>query len=223
MEVSDRSARLRKRPRSPKGRAREVAIRLADEYPDDLCELDHSNQFELLTATILSAQCTDARVNMVTPALFDRFPSAFELAVADPAEVEELVRTTGFYASKTRNLLGMANALVDRHAGEVPSALNDLVAIPGVGRKTANLVRTVSFGLPGLPVDTHVKRVANRLGLTEHDDPVKVEMALNAFLPASERGDFAMRVILHGRRVCAAKKPACDRCLLADFCPSSLV
>jgi endonuclease-3 len=215
--------RAPKRPRSPKGRAREVASRLASEYPDNLCELDHSNPFELLTATILSAQCTDARVNMVTPALFARFPTADELAGADPAQVEELVRTTGFYASKTRNLLGMANALVDGHAGEVPSSLDDLVAIPGVGRKTANLVRAVWFGLPGLPVDTHVKRLANRLGLTEETDPVKVELELNAFLPAAETGDFAMRVILHGRRVCAAKKPDCGSCVLADFCPYCLV
>jgi len=211
----------RVRPRTPKGRAREVARRLAETYPDAVCELDHRNPFELLAATILSAQTTDARVNLVTPTLFARYPTPEALAAADPEDVEEIIKSTGFYANKTKSLIGMANALVDRFGGEVPTKLEDLVTIPGVGRKTGNVVRSVAFGLPGLPVDTHVGRLARRLGLTEHEDPVKVELELNSYLPAAARGDFSLRMILHGRRVCYAQKPACERCSLEDICPSS--
>lgn len=211
----------RVRPRTPKGRAREVARRLAETYPDALCELDHRNPYELLAATILSAQTTDARVNMVTPALFAAYPGPAELAAADPAHVEELIKSTGFYANKTKSLLGMASAVVERFDGEVPTALEDLVTLPGVGRKTANVVRSVAFRLPGLPVDTHVGRLSRRLGLTTLEDPVKVELELNGYLPAAERGDFSLRMILHGRRVCFAQKPACERCSLEDICPSS--
>ena len=211
------------RPRTPKGRAREAAARLAEEYPEAICELDHSSPFELLVATILSAQCTDARVNMVTPALFARYPTSDDLMHADPSELEEVVRSTGFFASKARNLIGMATRLVEQYDGEVPTDLEDLVTLPGVGRKTANVVRSVAFDLPGLPVDTHVGRLARRLGMTEEEDPVKVELELNSYLPAAQRGDFSLRMILHGRRVCFAKKPACDRCVLEDFCPSSLL
>jgi endonuclease III len=209
------------RPRTPKGRTREVAARLAEEYPEAICELDHSSAFELLAATILSAQCTDARVNMVTPALFARFPTPSDLAVAEGTEVEDIIRSTGFYQSKAKNLIGMATALVDRFGGEVPTELADLVTLPGVGRKTGNVVRSVAFDLPGLPVDTHVKRLANRLALTEHEDPVKIELELNGYLPAAERGAFSLRMILHGRRVCEARRPRCDDCALADICPSS--
>ncbi|MGZ4771037.1 MAG: endonuclease III, partial [Ilumatobacteraceae bacterium] len=177
--------------------------------------------FELLVATILSAQCTDARVNIVTPALFRRYPTAVELAAANPAEVEDLIRSTGFYQNKTRNLLGMAHSLLERFDGEVPTALEDLVTLPGVGRKTGNVVRSVAFGLPGLPVDTHVGRLSKRLGLTVEDDPVKVEHELNAFLLPREWGDFSLRMILHGRRVCDAKNPKCGACVLEDICPSS--
>lgn len=211
------------RPRTPAGRARRTDALLAEEYPGDavaLCELDHRNAFELLTATILSAQTTDARVNLVTPALFAAFPTAADLAVADPLVVEELVRTTGFYRNKTKSIIGMANALVDRFDGQVPTRMADYLTVPGVGRKTANVVRAVAQGLPGLPVDTHVLRLSRRLGLTERDDPVAVEHEVGAMVAARERGPFGLRVILHGRRVCAAKRPACDRCLLADFCPS---
>ena len=215
------TAARRVRPRSPKGRAREVARRLAETYPDAICELDHRNAFELLAATILSAQTTDARVNMVTPALFAAYPGPAELAAADPAHVEELITSTGFYANKTKSLLGMAQAVLERFGGEVPTALDDLVTLPGVGRKTANVVRSVAFGLPGLPVDTHVGRLSRRLGLTTLEDPVKVELELNSYLPAGERGDFSLRMILHGRRVCFAQKPACERCSLEDICPSS--
>jgi endonuclease-3 len=210
-------------PRTPKGRARAVAARLAEEYPDALCELDHRNPFELLAATILSAQTTDARVNMVTPALFDRYPDAAALAAADPGELEEIVRSTGFYQNKSRSLIGMAQALVERYGGEVPTDLDDLVTLPGVGRKTGNVVRSVAFGLPGLPVDTHVGRLSRRLGLTTEDDPVKVELELNSYLPPADRGPFSLRMILHGRRVCDAKKPACGACVLEDICPSSLL
>lgn len=211
------------RPRTPKGRARETAARLTLEYPEALCELDHANPYQLLAATILSAQCTDARVNMVTPALFARYPSPEDLMHANPSELEEIVRSTGFYNSKSRNLMGMGSAVVERFGGEIPESLDDLVSLPGVGRKTANVVRTVAFSLPGLPVDTHVGRLARRLGMTEQDDPVKVERELNGFLPAAQRGDFSLRMILHGRRVCFAKKPQCENCVLEDFCPSSLV
>lgn len=208
------------KPRTPKGRAKLVHERLAVEYPEAICELDHRNAFELLTATILSAQTTDARVNMVTPVLFAAYPTPADLAVANPADVEIILRSTGFYQAKTRNVMAMANQLLDRFNGEVPTALEDLVTLPGVGRKTANVVRSVAFSLPGLPVDTHVLRLSRRLGLTTQDDPVKVEVELNDMVPALERGAFSLRLILHGRRVCEAKKPRCGECTLVDFCPS---
>lgn len=212
-----------RRPRSPAGRARLAHARLAQEYPDALCELDHRNAYELLAATILSAQTTDARVNLVTPALFERYPTPADLAAADPEELEEIVRSTGFYRSKARSLLGMADALVERFGGEVPGRMADLVSLPGVGRKTANVVRSVALGLPGLPVDTHVLRLSNRLGLTAETDPVKVELELNPMVPAAERGEFSLRLILHGRRVCLARTPRCEQCVLSDFCPASRV
>jgi endonuclease-3 len=217
----------RRRPRTPKGRAKVVAAVLAELYPEAICELDHADPFQLLTATILSAQTTDARVNTVTPALFARFPDAAALAVADPGEVEQIIRSTGFYAAKTRSIIGMAQALVERFGGEVPTRLEDLVTLPGVGRKTGNVVRSVAFGLPGLPVDTHVLRLSRRLGLTEvlaeteRDDPVKVEHVLDALVPAGERGAFSLRLILHGRRVCDARRPRCEACALAWVCPSA--
>jgi endonuclease-3 len=212
-----------RKPRSPKGRARLANERLKLEYPDALCELDHRNAFELLAATILSAQSTDALVNLVTPALFERYPSPDDLAAADPEELEELIRSTGFFRSKAKSLIGMARGLVERHGGEVPGAMADLVDLPGVGRKTANVVRSVALDLPGLPVDTHVLRLSQRLALTTQTDPVKVEMELNPMVPAAERGDFSLRLILHGRRVCFARKPDCPNCVLNDFCPASRV
>jgi len=208
-------------PRSPKGRTREVARRLELEYPDALCELDFVDPFQLLTATILSAQTTDVMVNKVTPKLFAKYPDAATLAAADVADVEAIVKSTGFYATKTRNIIGMAQALLERFAGEVPTKLEDLVTLPGVGRKTANVVRSVAFDLPGLPVDTHVGRLSRRLALTEETDPVKVELELNSYLPPAERGRFSLRMIQHGRRVCDAQRPACERCVLEDICPSS--
>ena len=209
------------RPRTPKGRAREVHRRLAEEYPEALCELDHTSAFELLTATILSAQTTDKRVNMVTPTLFARYPTPDDLAHASLGDVEEIVRSTGFYANKAKSIVGMARRLVDAYGGEVPGAIEDLVSLPGVGRKTANVVRSVALGLPGLPVDTHVLRLSKKLGLTEETDPVKVELELNPMIPAAERGAFSLRLILHGRRVCFARKPNCAECVLEDFCDAS--
>ncbi|CAB4875799.1 unannotated protein [freshwater metagenome] len=200
-----------------------MARRLALAYPEAICELHHSSAFELLAATILSAQCTDARVNMVTPELFACYPDVVALAQADPGDVEQIVRSTGFYQMKTKSLIGMAVAVVDRFGGEVPTALEDLVTLPGVGRKTANVVRSVAFGLPGLAVDTHVGRLARKLGLTEQVDPVKVETELCDYLPAADWGPFSLRTILHGRRVCDAKKPQCGGCALEDICPSSLI
>lgn len=198
-----------------------VHERLAEVYPEAVCELDHTTPFQLLVATILSAQCTDKRVNEVTPALFARYPEPADLAAANPDELSELIRSTGFYNAKTKSLLGMASALVDRYNSAVPGSMEDLTTLPGVGRKTANVVRSVALGLPGLPVDTHVGRLAKRLGLTVEDDPVKVELELNPMVPAAERGAFSLRLILHGRRVCAARKPQCGSCSLADFCPSA--
>jgi len=214
------------RPRTPKGRAKEVVRRLAEEYPGsarELCALDHHDAFQLLTATILSAQTTDVRVNMVTPALFARYPTPEDLAGADPHDVEEIIRSTGFYQNKTKSLIGMAQALLDRFDGDVPTRLEDLVTLPGVGRKTGNVVRSVAFDLPGLPVDTHVLRLSKRLGLSEIQDPVKLELTLSSFLPPDARGDFSLRMILHGRRVCTAKRPNCFECVLEDICPSSRV
>jgi endonuclease-3 len=211
-------------PRSPKGRARVTVARLAEAYPGtaaELCALDHDGPFQLLAATILSAQTTDLRVNMVTPVLFAAYPDAPSLAGADPARVEAIIHSTGFFRAKARSLIGMARAVTDRFDGQVPSPIEDLVTLPGVGRKTANVVRSVAFGLPGLPVDTHVGRLARRLGLTTETDPVKVEYDLNALVPPAERGAFSLRLILHGRQVCLARSPRCAECLLADFCPSA--
>jgi endonuclease-3 len=209
------------RPRTAKGRALETERRLAEEYPDAACALDFESPFELLIATILSAQCTDERVNMVTPKLFARYPTPEALAVADPAELEDIIRPTGFFHNKARSLTGMASTLVERFGGEVPGAMEDLVTVPGVGRKTANVVRSVALDLPGLPVDTHVLRLTRRLGITQETDPVKVERELNSMVPPAKRGRFSLRLILHGRRVCVARNPRCPDCVLNDFCPSS--
>ena len=202
-------------------RATDVLRLLKREYPVAICELTHESAFQLLAATILSAQCTDVRVNIVTPALFDAYPTPAKLATADVAHVEQLVRSTGFYQTKAKNLVGMANQVMSRFGGEVPREIEDLITLPGVGRKTANVLRSVVFKLPGLPVDTHVGRLSRRLGLTKLEDPVKVEYELNAMLPPTEWGEFSLRLILHGRRVCDAKKPNCAECLLEKLCPSS--
>ncbi len=213
-----------RRPRTAKGRARRTHERLGREYPGtarELCALDHRNPYELLAATILSAQCTDERVNMVTPHLFARYPTPEDLAGAAPADVEEIIRSTGFYNNKRKSLIGMATGVVERFGGQVPSRMEDLVTLPGVGRKTANVLRSVAMDLPGLPVDTHVGRLSRLLDLTQETDAVKAELALNAMIPAVERGRFSLRMILHGRAVCIARRPRCSECVLNDFCPSA--
>ncbi len=195
--------------------------RLAALYPHARCALDHTNAFELLAATILSAQCTDARVNMVTPTLFAKYPTPGDVAHADPAEVVVIIQSTGFFRAKTRSLVGMAQALEDRYGGEVPTDLDDLVTVPGVGRKTGNVVRSVWFRVPGLPVDTHVIRLSRLLKLTNETDPVKIEHDLGAMVPAGEWGLLSLRLIEHGRQVCIARRPRCATCALADICPSA--
>jgi endonuclease-3 len=204
----------------PRARARRVVRALARLYPEPRCALVHRDGFELLAATILSAQCTDARVNQVTPALFARFPDARALAAATQAEVEELIRPTGFFRAKARSLLGMARALVERHGGAVPRDLDALTALPGVGRKTANVVLGTAFGIAsGVVVDTHVKRLAFRLGLTTERDPVRIERDLAAVVPRKDWIDLSHRLILHGRSTCLARRPRCEPCELASLCP----
>jgi endonuclease-3 len=212
------------RPRGARARADVVVERLEREYPGsarELCALVHDSPYQLLVATILSAQCTDEMVNKVTPALFARYPTPADLAEADPSEVEALIRPTGFFRQKTKSLVGMAQALEERFAGQVPTELHDLVTLPGVGRKTGNVIRSVAFDLPGLPVDTHVGRLSRRLKLTAETDPVKVEGDLDGMIAPEARGGLSLRLILHGRQVCVARRPRCDVCLLNDVCPSA--
>jgi endonuclease III len=209
------------RPRGAKSRVEIVERRLAELYPDVQCALVHSNPYELLVATILSAQSTDVRVNRETPALFAEYPTPADLAAADPERVEVLVHATGFFRAKTRSIIGMAQAVVERFDGEIPRDLDDLVTLPGVGRKTGNVVRSVAFDLPGLPVDTHVTRLSHRLELTNETDAVKIELDLNALVAPEDRGRFSLRLIEHGRRVCDARRPRCDDCVLAPDCPSA--
>lgn len=209
------------KPKTPKGRARTTNNRLKLEYPNVKCALNHRSAFQLLVATILSAQCTDKRVNMVTPALFKKYPTPPKLAQAKMSELCKIVASTGFYRSKAKNLIGMAQMLVAEYGGKVPTQMQDLVRLSGVGRKTANVVLSVTMDTPGLPVDTHVKRLSGRIGMTKQTDPVKIEMELNPFVPATERGDFSLRLIQHGRQVCAARKPMCEECVLNDYCPSA--
>ncbi len=209
------------RPRGAKARAAAAVELLKELYPDAHCALSHANAYELLAATILSAQTTDERVNMVTPTLFAKYPNSDDLAQADPAEVESIIQSTGFFRSKTKNLIGMAQAVMSRFDGDVPVAIDELVTLPGVGRKTANVVRSVWFREPGLPVDTHVTRLSARLKLTDETDPVKIEHDLGAIVPPTEWGDFSLRLIEHGRRVCDARRPRCSDCALAGICPSA--
>ena len=209
------------RPRGAKARTTATAELLRELYPEVKCALDHKDAYELLAATILSAQSTDMRVNMVTPTLFAKYPTPADLAVADPSEVETIVQSTGFFRAKTQSLIGMAQVVVENFGGEVPVSLDDLVTLPGVGRKTGNVVRSVWFHEPGLPVDTHVTRLSARLKLTNETDPVKIELDLDELLPPPEWGDFSLRLIEHGRRVCDAKRPRCSECTLAGICPSA--
>jgi endonuclease-3 len=199
--------------------ARRVFRALTKLYPDARCALDHRTPLELLIATILSAQCTDARVNMVTPALFARFRTAKSYATADVRELEEYIQSTGFYRAKAKNIQACCRLLVERHGGRVPGTLEELVSLPGVGRKTANVVLGDAFGVPGVTVDTHVGRLSSRLGLTTHTDPVKVEHDIMRLLPPKDWVMFNHRMITHGRQVCHARKPDCENCALAKLCP----
>ena len=225
LKPSQRAAPVAKSPKT-KAEKRHVADvvleRLRAEYPDAHCELDHSNAFELLCATILSAQCTDVRVNMVTPALFRRYPTAEALSLAKLDDVEEIVRTTGFYRSKAKNLVSMANRLVDLHGGEVPRTIAELVPLAGVGRKTANVILGNAFDInEGIVVDTHVQRLSRRLGLTREPDPIGIEQALMPLFPQQDWALLSHLLIWHGRRTCYARKPECGRCVIADVCPSA--
>jgi endonuclease-3 len=196
--------------------------RLKQEYPA-ITELEFKDPWQLVVATILSAQTTDKTVNKITPLLFERYPTPADLAAADPADVEEILKPTGFYRNKTRAVIGCAQALVERYGGRVPDRLEDLVTLPGIGRKTANVILGVAFGKPGFPVDTHVNRLCNRLGLVQTRDPLKIEKQVCAMIPRREWAGFSLRLILHGRRICVARKPRCEQCLLNDFCPSSTI
>jgi endonuclease III len=205
-------------------RAARIFELLEEAYPDAHCALHHRNPFELTVATILSAQCTDARVNQVTPALFEAFPDAESLAGARLDEVEELIHSTGFFRNKAKNLVGMATAVVERHGGEIPRTLDELVKLPGVGRKTANVVLGNAFGIDeGIVVDTHVKRLAKRLGFTRQSDPVRVEADLVKLFPRSRWTLLSHLLIFHGREVCGARKPRCPVCPVAHLCPSASV
>ncbi len=208
-----------KTPNPLKARARRIVRKLAQLYPDAHCALNHQDPLQLLVATILSAQCTDARVNLVTPALFARYPDARAFATADCKELEGYIQSTGFFRNKARNLIACCQALVERHGGEVPATMEDLVPLAGVGRKTANVILGNAFGVPGITVDTHVGRLSRRLGLTTDTDPTKVERDLMVLIPKKEWTMFSHRLIFHGRRVCHARKPDCASCGLAKLCP----
>jgi endonuclease-3 len=200
-------------------RASRIVAGLKSLYPDAECELTHRSALELLVATILSAQCTDQRVNMVTPALFARYKTVRDYAEADPAELEALIRSTGFFRNKAKAIIGLARALIADHGGEVPDAMDDLVKLPGVGRKTANVLLSVWFHRPAIPVDTHVQRLAGRLELTKETDPVAIELALQKVFPEAEWSFASTALIWHGRRVCFARNPQCVSCALRPDCP----
>ncbi|HEY9609598.1 endonuclease III [Allocoleopsis sp.] len=203
-------------------RAIEILIRLKRLYPEAPCTLNYETPVQLLVATILSAQCTDERVNQVTPALFGRFPTAATLAAADLAEIETLVRSTGFYRNKAKNIQGACRMIMAEFGGEVPKLMEELLRLPGVARKTANVVLAHAYDIhAGVTVDTHVKRLSNRLGLTEHTDPIRIERDLIRLLPQQEWENWSIRLIYHGRAICQARKPLCEACVLADLCPSA--
>jgi endonuclease-3 len=203
-------------------RAKVILRRLKRRYPDARCALDHGNAYELLSATILSAQCTDVRVNLVTPTLFARYPDAAALAGARSEDVEEIIRSTGFFRNKTRSLIGMAQAVVAEHGGEIPRTMDELRVLPGVGRKTANVVLGNAYGInEGITVDTHVARVSGRLGLTNEEDPVKIERDLMPLFPRKDWALLSHLLIFHGRQTCIARRPRCGECPLSDLCPSA--
>ncbi|MFI0412163.1 endonuclease III [Actinomadura sp. 3N508] len=201
-------------------RARRINRILAETYPDAHCELDFGTPFQLLVATVLSAQTTDARVNLTTPGLFAKYPTPEELAAADPEDVEQILKPTGFFRAKTKSVMGLSAALRDRFDGEVPGNLEDLVTLPGVGRKTANVVLGNAFDVPGITVDTHFGRLARRFAWTSEDDPVKVEQEIGELIPRKDWTMLSHRLIWHGRRICHARRPACGACPLARLCPA---
>ena len=211
--------RRRESPAATAARAHKIVAELERLYPEAECALRHDNPLQLLIATILSAQCTDARVNLVTPDLFRRYPDAAAFARADLRQLESAIRSTGFFRMKSRNIKGCCQAIQERHGGKVPDRLEDLVKLPGVGRKTANVVLGNAFGIPGITVDTHVGRLARRLELTRHEDPVKVEFDLMELFPRARWSIASMQLILHGRRTCHARSPRCEACGLRSLCP----
>ncbi len=215
------AAKRKKADEAP--RIREVLKILQATYPDARCALDFRDPYQLLVATILSAQCTDKRVNLVTPALFQRYPDPAAMAAADDAELIELIRSTGFFNNKAKSLVAACRDIVSLHGGKVPGTLDELVKLHGVGRKTANVVLGNAFGVPGITVDTHLGRVARRLGLTRQDDPVKVEMDLMEVVPQADWTAFSHQMIHHGRALCHARKPDCEACPLARLCPAAQV
>jgi endonuclease-3 len=213
-----------RRPRGAPARAAEISQRLERTYPSAACALHHRNAFELLCATILSAQCTDVRVNLVSPLLFARYPTPEALARASRAEVEEIIKSTGFFRNKAKSLIGMAQAIVADHGGEVPRTMEELRTLPGVGRKTANVILGNAFGVDeGITVDTHVTRLSQLLGLTQEGDAAKIEQDLMRLFPRERWTQISHLLIFHGRQVCIARRPRCGECVLADICPSSLV
>ena len=220
MTSSRPSVRADETPLARTRRARRIDKILAETYPDAHCELDFSTPLELAVATILSAQSTDAGVNKVTPALFAKYPTAADYAAADRAELEEMIHSTGFFRAKTNSLIGLGQALVERYDGEVPPRLRDLVTLPGIGRKTANVILGNAFGIPGITVDTHFGRLARRFGWTTQDDPVKVEHEVGTLFPKRDWTMLSHRLIFHGRRLCHARKPACGVCPVARLCPA---
>jgi endonuclease-3 len=215
-----RAAALPRLPRGARTRALLTVERLREAYPA-ATELAHENTFQLLIATILSAQTTDKMVNLVTPKLFARYPTPFDLAAADPADVEALIKPTGFFRAKTRRIIAASRTLVELFGGVVPSTMDDLLQIPGIGRKTANVILGAGFNEPGFAVDTHVIRLTNRLKLVSSRDPEKIERQVTSMVPKEEWTGLSLRLILHGRRVCIARRPRCEECILNDFCPSS--
>ena len=215
-----RRKRLPRLPASPP--SAEILSLLKELYPDARCALEYRNAYELLCATILSAQCTDVRVNLVTPTLFSRYPTPFELARADPADVEEIIKSTGFFRNKTKSLIGMAQAVVTDHNGEIPQTMEELRRLPGVGRKTANVVLGNAYNInEGVTVDTHVTRLSGLLGLSREQDPIKIEQDLMKLLPQADWGLLSHLLIFHGRQVCIARRPRCAECVLARLCPSA--
>jgi len=211
---------MRKSLPEKKVRAKAIYRQLTKNYPNVRCELDYNSAFQLLVATVLSAQCTDKRVNQTTPALFKEYPNPKKMAKADLKDIQRLVKSTGFFRAKAKNIKGLSNKIMEEFDGDVPSNLKDLITLPGVGRKTANVVLGHAFGIPGITVDTHFGRLSRRFGWSKQNDPVKVEFEVGELIPEKEWTNLSQRMIWHGRRVCHARKPACGACPLAKLCPS---